>query len=77
LDDPDEAGDGPDRIIAFGGSTGDVTLIGRVYRGYRITPAGSFIGVIWALLDGLIGGAIFAWLYNRLAGRTGNGARPA
>jgi hypothetical protein len=27
---------------------------------------GSVIGLIWALVDGLIGGAILAWLYNRL-----------
>jgi hypothetical protein len=51
-------------IIAFDGPTTDVTFLGRVYRGYTITPAGSFIGLIWALLDGGIGGAIFAWLYN-------------
>jgi hypothetical protein len=51
-------------IIAFDGATGEPTLIGRLYRGYSISPAGSFIGLIWAFVDGLIGGAIFAWLYN-------------
>ena len=56
-------------IIAFEGATGDPTLIGRVYRGYTITPLGSVIGLVWGLLDGLIGGAIFAWLYNLLASR--------
>ena len=56
-------------IIAFEGATGDPTLIGRVYRGYTITPLGSVIGLAWALLDGLIGGAIFAWLYNVIASR--------
>jgi membrane associated rhomboid family serine protease len=30
---------------------------------------GSLIGLAWGLLDGLIGGAIFAWLYNRLAAK--------
>ena len=55
-------------IIAFDGATGEVTLIGRLYRGYSISPAGSLIGLIWALLDGLVGGAIFAWVYNRFAG---------
>jgi hypothetical protein len=53
-------------IIAFEGAAGDPTLIGRVYRGYTVTPFGSFIGLIWGLVDGLIGGAILAWLYNRL-----------
>ena len=51
-------------IIAFDGATGEPTLIGRLYRGYSISPAGSFIGLAWAFGDGLIGGAIFAWLYN-------------
>jgi hypothetical protein len=56
-------------IIAFDGVTGEPTLIGRLYRGYSISPAGSFIGLAWAFGDGLIGGAIFAWLYNLFAGR--------
>jgi hypothetical protein len=51
-------------IIFFDGVTGEVTLLGRLYRGYTISPAGSVIGLIWGLIDGLIGGAIFAWLYN-------------
>lgn len=55
-------------VIAFDGATGEMTLIGRLYRGYSISPAGSVIGLIWALLDGLVGGAIFAWVYNRFAG---------
>ena len=57
-------------IIAFEGATGDVTLIGRVYRGYTISPIGSFIGFIWAFIDGLIAGVLFALLYNFFAGRT-------
>jgi hypothetical protein len=56
-------------IIAFDGATGEVTMIGRLYRGYSISPVGSMIGLVWAFLDGLIGGAIFAWLYNWLAAR--------
>ncbi len=55
-------------IIAFDGATGEVTLIGQLYRGYTISPIGSVIGLVWAFFDGLIGGAIFAWLYNRLTG---------
>jgi hypothetical protein len=53
-------------IIAFDGATGEVTLIGKVYRGYNITPIGSIIGLVWGFFDGLVGGAIFAWLYNLL-----------
>jgi hypothetical protein len=54
-------------IIAFDGATGEVTLIGRLYRGYTISAVGSLVGMIWAFFDGLIGGAIFAWLYNLIA----------
>ncbi|MCK5879928.1 MAG: bacteriophage holin [Holophagae bacterium] len=55
-------------IIFFDGASDGATAIGRVYRGYTITPIGSLIGLVWALVDGLIGGAVFAWLYNRFAG---------
>jgi hypothetical protein len=51
-------------IMAFDGATGQTTLIGQVYRGYSISPLGSLIGLVWATPDGLIGGALFAWLYN-------------
>lgn len=54
-------------IIAFDGATGEPTMIGRLYRGYTITPIGSVIGLVWAFSDGLIGGAVFAWLYNKIA----------
>ncbi len=57
-------------IIAFDGAGGDVTFIGRVYRGYSISPAGSVIGLLWGLIDAGIGGAVFAWLYNFITTRT-------
>ena len=56
-------------IMAFEGATGDATFLGHVYLGYSISPLGSLVGLVWALVDGLIGGAIFAWLYNTLADR--------
>jgi hypothetical protein len=60
-------------IIAFDGATGEATLIGRLYRGYTVSPMGSVVGLIWAFFDGLIGGGIFAWLYNLLVGRISGG----
>lgn len=57
-------------IIAFEGATGEPTLLGKCYRGYSISPIGSLVGLVWALFDGLVGGAIFAWLYNLIAGRS-------
>jgi hypothetical protein len=57
-------------FIMFDGATGETTLIGRLYRGYTISPGGSFIGLAWAFGDGLIGAGLFALLYNFLARRT-------
>jgi len=56
-------------IIAFDGATGEPTLIGQVYRGYSLSPLGSVVGLVWGFADGLVGAAIFAWLYNVIAGR--------
>jgi len=57
-------------IIMLDGPTGEVTLIGRLYRGYSISPTGSVIGLLWALVDGFVGGAVFAWLYNWIVARS-------
>jgi len=59
-------------IIALDGATGQVPFIGQIYRGYNISPVGSIVGLAWALIDGIIGGAIFAFLYNIIAGRSSN-----
>ena len=48
---------------------GSPTFIERVYIGYEFTPVGSVIGFLWGFVDGLIGGAIVAWLYNLVAAR--------
>ncbi len=51
-------------IIALDGATGEVTVLSRVLRGYNISPLGSVIGLVWGFGLGLIGGAVFAALYN-------------
>lgn len=56
-------------VIFFDGASGDPKIIARVYRGYSLSPVGSVIGLLWAFFDGLIGGAILAWLYNLIAAR--------
>jgi hypothetical protein len=56
-------------IILFEGASGEITLIGKVYRGFNISLSGSLIGFVWAFFDGLIGGALFAWLYNFISAR--------
>ena len=57
-------------LIALDGATGEITFIGRLYRGYNISPIGSLFGLVWGFFDALIGGAIFAWLYNLIVGWT-------
>jgi hypothetical protein len=52
-------------ILLLEGPSMNPTFIGRIYRGYSLTLPGAFIGLVWGLVDGAIGGAIFAWLYNR------------
>lgn len=39
-----------------------------IYPGYEVGGFGSVVvGALYALVDGAIGGAVFAWLYNRFA----------
>lgn len=45
-------------------------FIGLVYYGYSFTVVGSFIGLAWAMIDGLILGLIFAWVYNLFVEKT-------
>ena len=54
-------------IILTGGAGAAPSLLERVYIGYHITPLGSVVGLVWALVDGAICGALVAWLYNKLA----------
>jgi hypothetical protein len=56
-------------IILLEGSSSEMPLLGHVYLGYTISPLGSVVGLVWALVDGMIGGAVFAWLYNWIATR--------
>ena len=51
-------------VILFDGITRETTIIGTLYRGYSISPLGSFIGLFYGVADGMFFGALFAWLYN-------------
>jgi hypothetical protein len=55
---------------SYGGAFLDV--VGSIYPGYHPgTGGGSIVsGTLYAFVDGLIGGAVLAWLYNRFAGRS-------
>ena len=62
-------------IIMFDGQqVGETLVLGQIYRGYDVTTMGSFVGLAWGFVDGLVGGMIFAWLYNLLATRLGRQA---
>jgi hypothetical protein len=56
-------------MILFEGITHDVTLVGRWYRGYTVSPLGSLVGLVWGFVDGFLIGLLVAWLYNKLAHR--------
>jgi hypothetical protein len=51
-------------LIALEGSSRKPTALGRLYRGYTISPRGSVLGLVWAFFDAFFGGVCFAWLYN-------------
>ena len=44
-----------------------VTALGSFYIGYGPTFLGAIIGGIWAFVDGLVAGALIAWIYNAVA----------
>lgn len=64
-------------VMAFEGASTDPTWLGHIYRGYNLTLAGSLIGGVWAFFDGLIGGALFAWLYDFFGTRGADAHRMA
>ena len=53
---------------------GDVflKLVASVYPGYDASPSfgAVIVGTLYALLDGLVAGLVFAWIYNLFAGRS-------
>lgn len=53
--------------MLFGYGTPLLELLASLYVGYKPTLLGSLAGGLWAFADGFIGGAVVAWLYNRLA----------
>jgi len=50
-----------------------LALMASIYPGYKATPCFGqvLIGAGYGLVDGLVGGAVFAWLYNVLAAKCG------
>lgn len=53
---------------------GVLQLAASIYPGYEVGGFGSVIvGSLYAALDGAIGGALLAWLYNRFSRPTAAG----
>ena len=56
-------------MILFDGITHEVLLIGRMYRGFTLSPVGSLVALLWGFVDGFMLGLLCAWIYNKLASR--------
>ncbi len=56
---------------SIGGDYGQAFLgvMASVYPGYSATGAvgDAIVGALYGLVDGAVGGAVLAWLYNRLS----------
>ena len=56
-------------ILKGGEHVGDhLSLLSQFFWGYSVTFAGSLIGLAYGLVLGFLGGALIAWIYNRVAG---------
>lgn len=45
-----------------------VEVMSSIYKGYVPSIKGALVGAGWAFGDGLIGGALLAFLYNKFSG---------
>jgi hypothetical protein len=54
-------------MMALDGITHEITIIGRMYRGWTLSPVGSLVGLLWGFLDGFLIGLFLALVYNKLA----------
>lgn len=52
-------------FLIVGSPGSSLARLGIVYIGYNVSFFGGILGLVWGFIDGFIGGAIFAWVYNR------------
>jgi hypothetical protein len=59
-------------MICFGYAQRFLELLASFYPGYHATRGIGEVTIVtlYAIADGLIGGAVFGWLYNRLTKTT-------
>jgi hypothetical protein len=55
--------------IYFQGGGGHLNLLAAIYWGYNVSVMGAFTGLAYGFIQGLIAGALFAGIYNLLAGK--------
>lgn len=53
-------------MMAFDGISYDMTIIGRIYRGFTVSPVGSIVALMWGFFDGFLIGLLAAVIYNKL-----------
>ncbi len=58
-------------LISDGYGEAFLDVMASVYPGYHASSnfGDVIVGTLYGLVDGAVGGAVLAWLYNRLAGR--------
>ena len=54
-------------MIALDGISYEMTIIGRMYRGFTVSPVGSLVALLWGFFDGFLIGLLVALIYNKLA----------
>ncbi len=57
-------------LISDGYGEAFLDVMASVYPGYHASSnfGDVIVGTLYGLVDGAVGGAVLAWLYNRLAG---------
>ncbi|MFA4858554.1 MAG: bacteriophage holin [Candidatus Margulisiibacteriota bacterium] len=55
--------------VWFNWGTGMLKGLSSLYLGYKATPSGAAIGMLWAFCDAGIGGWLVAAIYNLLVGK--------
>ncbi len=53
-------------MMAFDGITREVMFLGRIYRGFTLSPIGSLVALCWGFVDGFLLGLMVAWIYNKI-----------
>ena len=52
-------------LIALGYAGTLIRQLDHFYLGYSFSLIGAFVGLVYGFVDGAIGGALLAWLYNK------------